>query len=119
MQVVCKYDFWDAEPGYYGTGNYFGAKDILAIGIAGRQKSDGAISLTDNGDYTSYSVDFLLEKKDLGPGTFSAEAAYYDYDTDKVFLSEEGQAYSGSCRLFIQRTCWLGTIHAIFALSKI
>jgi hypothetical protein len=56
-------DFWDAEPGYYGTGNYFGAKDILAIGIAGRSKKDGAISLTDIGDYSSYSVDFLLEKK--------------------------------------------------------
>jgi hypothetical protein len=88
-----QYDFWDAEPGYYGTGNYFGAKDILAIGIAGRQKSDGAISLTDKGDYSSYSVDFLLEKKDVGPGTVSLEAAYYDYDTDGVFLAEEGDAY--------------------------
>ena len=91
-----QYDFWDAEPGYYGTGNYFGAKDILAIGISGRQKSDGAISLIDKGDYTSYSVDFLLEKKDVGPGTFSAEAAYYDYDTDDVFLSEQGKAYSAA-----------------------
>ncbi len=91
-----QYDFWDAEPGYYGTGNYFGAKDILAIGLAGRQKADGAISLTDKGDYTSYSVDFLLEKKGVGPGTFSAEAAYYDYDTDDVFLAEQGKAYSGA-----------------------
>jgi hypothetical protein len=88
-------DFWDAEPGYYGTGNYFGAKDILAIGLAGRQKTDGAVSATDVGDYSSYSLDFLLEKKGVGPGTFSAEAAYYDYDTDDVFLSEQGKAYSG------------------------
>jgi hypothetical protein len=88
-------DFWDAEPGYYGTGNYFGAKDILAIGLAGRQKTDGAVSATDVGDYSSYSIDFLLEKKSVGPGTFSAEAAYYDYDTDDVFLSEQGKAYSG------------------------
>lgn len=84
---------WDPEPGYYGTGNYFGAKDILTIGIAGRQKSDGAISLTQVGDYTSYNIDFLLEKKNVGPGTVSLEAAYYDYDTDKVFLAEEGDAY--------------------------
>lgn len=91
-----QYDFWDAEPGYYGTGNYFGAKDILAIGVAGRQKADGAISLTEKGDYTSYSVDFLMEKKGVGPGTLSAEAAYYDYDTDGVFKSEEGKAYSGA-----------------------
>jgi hypothetical protein len=84
---------WDSEPGYYGTGNYFGAKDILTIGIAGRQKSDGAISTTAVGDYSSYSIDFLMEKKNVGPGTLSLEAAYYDYDTDDVFLSEQGDAY--------------------------
>lgn len=88
-----QYAFWDAEPGYYGTGNYFGAKDILTVGIAARQKSDGAISATKLGDYTSYSVDFLMEKKNVGPGTLSLEAAYYDYDTDEVFLMEEGDAY--------------------------
>ena len=100
-------DFWDAEPGYYGTGNYFGAKDILAIGIAGRQKTDGAVSAIDVGDYSSYSVDFLLEKKNVGTGTFSAEAAYYDYDTDDVFLSEQGQAYSaGVAYLFNSKVGW-------------
>lgn len=85
--------FWDSEPGYYGTGNYFGAKDILTVGLAARQKSDGAISTTAVGDYSSYSIDFLMEKKNVGPGTLSLEAAYYDYDTDKVFLAEEGDAY--------------------------
>jgi hypothetical protein len=100
-------DFWDPEPGYYGTGNYDGAKDILAIGIAARQKSDGAISTSAVGDYKSYSVDFLLEKKDVGPGTFSAEAAYYDYDTDDVFLSEQGKAYSaGVAYLFNSKVGW-------------
>lgn len=100
-------DFWDAEPGYYGTGNYFGAADILAVGIAGRQKTDGAISLTKAGDYTSYSADFLLEKKDVGPGTASLEAAYYDYDTDGVFLSEQGKAYSaGAAYLFNEPIGW-------------
>ncbi len=88
-----QYAFWDAEPGYYGTGNYFGAKDILTIGIAGRQKTDGVVSTTDVGDYSSYSIDFLMEKTGVGQGTLSLEAAYYDYDTDKVFLAEEGDAY--------------------------
>jgi hypothetical protein len=102
-----QYDFWDAEPGYYGTGNYFGAKDILAIGIAGRQKTDGAVSTAAVGDYKSYSVDFLLEKKNVGPGTFSAEAAYYYYDTDKVFLAEQGNAYSaGVGYLFNNKVGW-------------
>lgn len=102
-----QFDFWDAEPGYYGTGNYFGAKDILAVGIAGRQKTDGAVSATDVGDYSSYSIDFLMEKKDVGPGTLSLEAAYYDYDTDGVFKAEEGDAYSvGAAYLFNTPVGW-------------
>lgn len=100
-------DFWDAEPGYYGTGNYFGAADILAIGIAGRQKSDGAISTTKVGDYSAYSIDFLMEKKNVGPGTVSVEAAYYDYDTSDVFLGEQGNAYSvGAAYLFNEQVGW-------------
>lgn len=108
-----QFDFWDAEPGYYGTGNYLGTKDILAIGIAGRQQSDGATAVLgtgdrrDVGDYTAYSVDFLLEKKDVGPGALSIEAAYYDYDTDGVFLSEQGEAYSaGAGYIFKEKMGW-------------
>ena len=100
-----QYAFWDAEPGYYGTGNYFGAKDILTVGLAARHKSDGVITTAGTntatttaansavGDYTSYSIDFLMEKKGVGPGTVSLEAAYYDYDTDDVILAEQGDAY--------------------------
>jgi hypothetical protein len=102
-----QYSFWDAEPGYYGTGNYLGAKDILTVGVAGRTQNNGAVSATDQGKYSSYSVDFLLEKKDVGPGAISLEAAYYDYDTDGVFLSEEGQAYSaGAGYIFKDKFGW-------------
>lgn len=100
-------DFWDAEPGYYGTGNYLGAKDILAIGLAGRTQKNGAYSAVQTGDYSSYSVDFLLEKKDVGPGAVSVEAAYYDYDTDGVFLGEQGKAYSaGAGYIFNDAVGW-------------
>ena len=89
-----QYDFWDAEPGYYGTGNYLGGADILAIGVAARTQKNGVLTLARTGDYSSYNVDFLLEKK-LGAGTaVSVEAAYYDYDTDGVIKSEQGTAYS-------------------------
>jgi hypothetical protein len=102
-----QFDFWDAEPGYYGTGNYLGAKDILAIGIAGRTQKNGAYSTTATGDYSSYSVDFLLEKKGIGPGALSIEAAGYDYDTSDVFLSEQGTAYSaGLGYIFDQKVGW-------------
>jgi hypothetical protein len=99
--------FWDAEPGYYGTGNYFGAKDILTVGLSGKQKSDGAVSAAAVGDYSNYSVDFLMEKTGVGPGTVSLEAAYYDYDTDGVFLAEEGDAYYvGAGYLFDTQVGW-------------
>lgn len=91
-----QYDFWDAEPGYYGTGNYLGTKDILAIGIAGRTQGDGAVSTTAKGGYSSYSVDFLMERKIEGWGAPSLEAAYYDYKTGDVFLSEQGKAFSAA-----------------------
>jgi len=48
-----------------------------------------------------------LEKKDVGPGAVSLEAAYYDYDTDDVFLSEQGKAYSaGAGYIFKQKVGW-------------
>ncbi|MDP3584132.1 MAG: porin [Thiobacillus sp.] len=100
-------DFWDAEPGYYGTGNYLGGKDILAIGIAGRAQKNGAYSALATGDYASYSIDFLLEKKGVGPGALSIEAAGYDYDTDDVYLMEQGRAYSaGVGYIFDQKVGW-------------
>jgi hypothetical protein len=99
--------FWDAEPGYYGTGNYFGAKDILSVGISGKQHSDGVVSAVAVGDYSNYSIDFLMEKKGVGPGTLSLEAAYYDYDTDDVLLAEQGDAYYvGAGYLFDTQVGW-------------
>lgn len=99
--------FWGAEPGYYGTGYYYGAKDILTVGIAGRQKGDGAATATAVGDYSSYSIDFLMEKTGVGPGTVSLEAAYYDYDTDDAILAEQGDAYYvGAAYLFNQPVGW-------------
>ncbi len=88
-----QYDFWDAEPGYYGTGNYLGGADILAIGFAARTQKDGILTVAKRGTYSAWNVDFLMEKK-LGNGAVAVEAAYYDYDTDNVILSEQGTAFS-------------------------
>jgi hypothetical protein len=101
-----QYAFWDKEPGYYGTGNYLGAKDIFTIGVAARMKGDGAASTTAVGDYDQWTVDLLMEKK-LGAGAVSLEAAYYDYDTDDVFLSEQGEAYAvGLGFIFNEKVGW-------------
>jgi len=89
-----QYDFWDAEPGYYGTGSYLGSKDILAIGLAGRQQKDGVLTTAAIGDYESWNVDFLMEKRLGTAGAISVEAAYYDYDTGNAVLAEQGKAWS-------------------------
>lgn len=101
-----QYSFWDKEPGYYGTGNYLGAKDIFTIGVAARYKGDGSASTTDVGDYSQWLVDLLIEKK-LAAGTVSFEAAYYDYDTDDVFTSEQGEAFAlGAGFIFNEKVGW-------------
>jgi hypothetical protein len=63
-------DFWDAEAGYYLNGTYYGAKDLLAVGVAGQ---------TVSGD-NAFSVDFLLEKKLPNMGVVTVEAQYAKYD---------------------------------------
>jgi hypothetical protein len=64
-------DFWDAEDGYYLNGTYYGGKNLLAIGVAGQvQGSDNHAS----------SVDFLLERKVHGGGSFSIESEFAKYD---------------------------------------
>jgi len=98
-----QYDFWDLEPGYYGTGNYLGTRDILAIGLAGRSQKDGVLSTAARGDYRAWSLDFLLEKRLAGAGAVSLEAAWYDYDTDGVIRAEQGKAWLAGAGYIVKR----------------
>jgi hypothetical protein len=63
-------DFWDAENGYYLNGTYYGAKNLLALGIAGQVQGS---------DKSAWNVDFLLEKKVPGGGAFTVESQYNKY----------------------------------------
>ena len=113
-----QYDFWDAEPGYYGTGNYLGAKDILAIGFAARQQKNGVLTVAGVGDYASWNVDFLLEKKLGTAGAVALEAAYYDYDTDNVILSEQGKAWSAGASYISAQPVGMGRLQPFVRLQK-
>ncbi len=64
-------DFWDPEPGYYLNGTYYGAKNLLAVGVAGQVQGS---------DNKAWNADFLLEKKVSGGGAFSIESEYAKYD---------------------------------------
>ncbi|MDB5951157.1 MAG: porin [Massilia sp.] len=113
-----QYDFWEAEPGYYGTGNYLGSKDILAIGVAARRQKDGVLTLAATGDYSSYNVDFLLEKKVAGSGAYSLEAAYYNYDTGGVIRSEQGKAWSAGAAYIVDQAMGWGRLQPFLRYQK-
>jgi len=63
-------DFWDAEPGYYSSGTYYGSKNVLAVGAAGQVQ--GA-------DNRAYSVDAFLERKVGDGGAISLEGELARY----------------------------------------
>ncbi|MEO6366367.1 MAG: hypothetical protein ABIP38_00105 [Steroidobacteraceae bacterium] len=65
-----QFDFWDSESGYYLNGSYYGAKDLLALGVA----------VQGSGDASAYTVDALLEKKLAGGGVVTLEGEYAKYD---------------------------------------
>ena len=63
-------DFWDAESGYYLNGNYYGAKNLLAIGGATQVQSG----------HTASTVDFLMERKLPDESVVTIESEYANYN---------------------------------------
>ena len=92
------YAFWDAEPApaYYTGSTYYGANDILTVGVAGMFEKDGVGVAAAPGDYKAYNVDVLMEKK-LGGGALTLEGAYYKYDLGSVLDCNSGEPGSPAC----------------------
>jgi hypothetical protein len=80
------YNIWDVEdnPGYYESSTYYGAANILTIGLVGQSQKAGVGTLAQHGDYTAWNVDALMERKVLKGGAVTLEGAYYHYDTGGV-----------------------------------
>ena len=73
------------EPGYYHSSTYYGAKDILAIGVAGQLQNDGSVDpagMAPVDDYAEFNADVLFEKNLSGSGTLTLEGAFYKYVGD-------------------------------------
>ena len=80
------------EPGYYHSSTYYGAKDILAIGVALQAQKDGSSILDDPStddvdesnpdDYLGFNADVLFEKDLSGSGVLTLEGAFYKYEGD-------------------------------------
>jgi len=103
-------NLWDPEPGYYNSSTYYGEKDVFAIGLVGMKQKDGsafpstvtdlttvpptASSVIQDGDFTGWNVDVLIEKNFDELGVLTLEGAYYDYDRDDLgTAANEGDGY--------------------------
>lgn len=79
----------DAETDYGYKGTYLGKKKVLTIGAAYQMESDIAYAdlanKTDAVDYKAYTVDIFAEYPVAAIGTFTASAAYVDYDLDNAY----------------------------------
>ncbi len=76
------YAFWDPEPGYYPATDYYGQKEILSVGISTALQQDATGTANDRGDYSSFAIDGLMQKKIWTGGVVTLEGSYYHYDTD-------------------------------------
>lgn len=80
-------NFWDVEGGYYNASTYYGAKDILTVGLVAMSQAEATGTAATPGDFFGWSADVLMEKKLDNSGTVTLEGAYYDYDLDNLAWS--------------------------------
>jgi hypothetical protein len=88
------YNVFDPEPGYYNASTYYGAKNILALGVTVQFQQDAAGTVGNAKDYTGFNVDVLFEHP-MTFGTVTLEGAYYYYDFGNQPLAGQidGEAY--------------------------
>ncbi|MHB1677406.1 MAG: hypothetical protein ACYCSS_07695 [Sulfuriferula sp.] len=92
-------NFLDPEPApaYYNASTYYGAKNILTLGLVYQYEKDGVgSSPTNTGDYSSWNTDLLFEEKVAGDGVVTVEGAYYHYGLGTADCNS-GEPGSGVC----------------------
>lgn len=74
------YALLEAEPGYYTSGTYYGAKDIATIAMYWQHQKNGYGTAALPSNYTGTGVDFLFEKKIAQDGAATLEGGYTKFD---------------------------------------
>ncbi len=75
-------NLWDPEPGYYNSSTYYGAMNVLALGLVAMTQKDAVGTPADPGTFTGWSADLLVERNLGSIGVPTLEGAYYHYDND-------------------------------------
>jgi hypothetical protein len=90
------YTLQGSEPGYFGASTYYGAKDVVTIGVSAQYQKDGAIDTgtTPAGkkDAVTFMADALAEESVTGVGTFTFEGQFYKFTDGYAFASLPGAA---------------------------
>jgi hypothetical protein len=89
-----QYNFWDAEDGYYLNGSYYGAKDLLSVGLAGQFSADDK----------RVSLDVLMEKKLSGGGVVTLEAEAFNHEW--IGPDSDSGWYGLAAYMFGQQVGW-------------
>ena len=84
-------NLWDPEAGYYNSSTYYGAMNVLALGLAGMTQKNAVGTAGASGDFTGWNADLLMERNLGSAGVPTLEGAYYHYDNDG--LAPEGKGY--------------------------
>jgi hypothetical protein len=86
----------DAEKEYGYKGTYLGKKKVLTVGAA--YQHEGGVAYADAAnadgsvDYNAWTVDLFAEVPVAGLGTFTASAAFADYDLDGAYQGADPEA---------------------------
>jgi hypothetical protein len=87
--------------GYYTSSTYFGEQgDILTIGFSFQNQIDGTGSVTESGDFYSYTFDILSETVMSDGGVITLEADYKKFDSDFTPVSPPTSGFDSCFCLF-------------------
>ncbi|HZR46174.1 MAG TPA: porin, partial [Candidatus Manganitrophaceae bacterium] len=55
-------NLWDPEPGYYNSSTYYGAMNVLALGLVAMTQKNAVGTAAAPGNFTGWSADLLVER---------------------------------------------------------
>ena len=102
-------NLWDPEPGYYNSSTYYGAMNVLALGLVAMTQKSAVGTAAASGDFTGWSADLLVERNLGSAGVPTLEGAYYHYDNDG--LAPEGKGYFALVSYLLPMKIGAGSLH--------
>lgn len=117
------YNFWDRESGYYTSSDYYGEKEVLAVGLVGQFQADAVTDGLTTADYSAFNIDFLMQKRVFGNNVFTLEGAYYFSDTDGVLTSNptgvvDGDGFFVLTSFLIDHKVGIGKFQPVFRYQE-